>query len=225
MESKVCCDCGIAKDVSLFDKRRKGLPIAYCKACRSIRRYKQYHSDPVYRARVLENCKKSRKNNPEKAKQTYINKRKKNPELYRAIARRAKSKPENKLKRNRRLKEQRARDKQFRLQENLRSRLYKATVGLTKAGSAVKDLGCNFNDLKVYLESKFYGDMSWDNYGSYWAIDHIIPLASFDLTDKEQFLRAAHYSNLQPLTKVHNQIKLDKVLTEEEMQKLKEDKL
>ena len=29
--------------------------------------------------------------------------------------------------------------------------------------------------------------------------DHIIPLKSFDLTGRNEFLRACHYSNLQPL--------------------------
>ena len=41
--------------------------------------------------------------------------------------------------------------------------------------------------------------MSWENYGKKWHIDHIIPLASFDLTNRQQFLQACHYINLQPL--------------------------
>jgi len=40
--------------------------------------------------------------------------------------------------------------------------------------------------------------MSWDNHGE-WHIDHKQPLASFDLTDPDQFRAAAHYSNMQPL--------------------------
>ena len=40
--------------------------------------------------------------------------------------------------------------------------------------------------------------MSWDNYGQ-WHIDHIKPLAEFDLTNRPQFLAACHYTNLQPL--------------------------
>lgn len=87
---------------------------------------------------------------------------------------------------------------QFKLANNIRSRLYKGISN--KAGSSVQDLGCSIAELKVYLESLFQSGMSWDNYGPKgWHIDHIVPLASFDLTDREQFLKACHYSNLQPL--------------------------
>ena len=42
--------------------------------------------------------------------------------------------------------------------------------------------------------------MSWDNYGiEGWHMDHIIALANFDLQDPEQFKRACHYTNLQPM--------------------------
>lgn len=40
--------------------------------------------------------------------------------------------------------------------------------------------------------------MSWYNYGE-WHLDHIIPLVSFDLTNRWQFARACHYTNYQPL--------------------------
>jgi len=87
---------------------------------------------------------------------------------------------------------------QARLRCGLRARFTVALKGKYKIGSAVRDLGCSIDELKVYLESKFQNGMTWNNYGK-WHIDHIMPLASFDLTDYEQVKQACNYKNLQPL--------------------------
>lgn len=110
-------------------------------------------------------------------------------------------------------KARRRTDVGFRLGLILRSRIGNALRGNKKPGSAVRDLGCSVEELKVYLESKFQPGMSWDNYGYRgWHIDHIKPLASFDLTDRQQFLQACHYTNLQPLWAKDNFAKSDKIL-------------
>jgi hypothetical protein len=46
--------------------------------------------------------------------------------------------------------------------------------------------------------------MSWENAGSVWHIDHIRPVASFDLLDLDQQKLCFHYSNLQPLLAAEN---------------------
>ena len=38
----------------------------------------------------------------------------------------------------------------------------------------------------------------------FWYLDHIILLALFDLTDCEQFLKACHYTNMQPMWAADN---------------------
>lgn len=91
-------------------------------------------------------------------------------------------------------------DVQFKLQHYLRARLFRALKGNYKSGSAVKDLGCSVGFFKDYIQSKFYGNMSWNNWGKVWELDHIVPLHTFDLTDRNQFLKAVNYKNLQPLT-------------------------
>lgn len=54
--------------------------------------------------------------------------------------------------------------------------------------------------------------MAWKNWGvKGWHIDHIKLLASFDLTNKEQFLQAVHYTNLQPLWWYENLLKGAKI--------------
>ena len=111
------------------------------------------------------------------------------------------------------VEERRKTDIQFKLSLNLRFRLNRAIRGNYKAGSAIRDLGCSIEELKKHLESKFQEGMSWDNW-SYegWHIDHIKPLASFDLTDRNQLLQACHYTNLQPLWAKDNIAKSDKII-------------
>lgn len=101
-------------------------------------------------------------------------------------------------------KERRGWNFQYRLSTTLRSRLVSALRGnlngKMRAGSAVRDLGCTIPELKLYLEERFQEGMEWDNWGHFgWHIDHDIPLALFDLTNREQFIQAFHYTNLQPM--------------------------
>jgi len=104
-------------------------------------------------------------------------------------------------------------DIQYKLSRRLRGRLHNAIKGKYKSGSAMKDLGCSIEELKSYLESKFQTGMTWDNWTiDGWHIDHIKPLASFDLTDRKQLLEACHYTNLQPLWASDNLTKSDKII-------------
>lgn len=92
---------------------------------------------------------------------------------------------------------------QARIAANLRRRINHIIKGRNKNGSAVKDLGCDLMQLKIYLERQFVNGMNWENYGK-WHIDHIKPLSKFDLTKRMQFQEACHYSNLQPLWAADN---------------------
>jgi len=102
----------------------------------------------------------------------------------------------------------------YKLSAVLRSRHIKALKGLMKKETAKELLGCYPEELKVYLQTKFKKGMSWNNW-SYrgWHIDHIIPIASFDLTDIKQQKKAFHYTNLQPLWRKENMLKSDKLCT------------
>lgn len=92
----------------------------------------------------------------------------------------------------------------------LRSRIRTLVKG-KKGGSAVKDLGCSMEFFISYMAEKFKPGMTWDNHGK-WHIDHIKPLSLFDLEDREQFLKACHYTNLQPLWAEENLKKSNKLI-------------
>lgn len=91
-------------------------------------------------------------------------------------------------------------DIQFKINKSLRDRFRHAIINKQKVGSAVRDLGCTIDELKLHIEKQFKPGMAWDNWGHQtWHIDHIKAFANFDLTDRNQLLQACHYTNLQPM--------------------------
>jgi hypothetical protein len=89
---------------------------------------------------------------------------------------------------------------EFRIACSLRSRIQVALKRAlaNKSNNSITLLGCSAGFYRNYLETLFQPGMSWENYGD-WHIDHILPLTSFDLTDKAQQLVAFNFKNTQPL--------------------------
>lgn len=84
-------------------------------------------------------------------------------------------------------------------------------TGTRKKESSVTYLGCSMLEARAHIERQFVRGMSWSNYGTAWEIDHIMPLAAFDLTNKDHVAQAGHYTNLRPLWKYANRAKGDKI--------------
>jgi len=187
---KICTKCRIEKSIEEFYKSTKskdGLCFR-CKEC--VRNYAQENRD-----RLIANKRMRYQKNKEhfRAKDREQNAKEKSK------IRKKKYDQEHKEQRSKRKAERYKNDIQYRLRITLRGRLKAAVKNNQKAGSAVKDLGCSIEYLKQYLEDKFTEGMSWSKFGKFIHIDHITPLASFDLTERDQFLKACHYKNLQPL--------------------------
>lgn len=170
---KICTTCKDDKLLTDF-YRRKNVPDGRCSECKecSKKRNKTGH-----RNYYLNN------------KQMILKKNKKYLKTY---------KDTYKPRRNARNKERFKTDIAFKLSHYLRRRMNSAIKRNQKNGSAVSDLGCTIQFFKTHIESKFLNGMTWNNHGE-WHLDHIRPLASFDFSDRNQFLQAAHYTNYQPL--------------------------
>ena len=82
-------------------------------------------------------------------------------------------------------------------------------------------IGCTMNHYKLYLETLFTNDMSWDNFENI-HIDHIFPVCSFDLTEPRELFLCFHYKNCQPLWGLHNMTKKN-TYNEEKKQQYIED--
>lgn len=117
--------------------------------------------------------------------------------------------------RNSRRRKRYASDPAYKMETILRSRLKEVLKqqGVRKTKSTQNLLGCTFKDFKEYLESLFTEGMTWENHGFYgWHVDHIIPCASFNLSDIEQQKICFHYTNLQPLWADDNWKKGSKII-------------
>jgi Prasinovirus endonuclease VII len=151
--------------------------------------------------RCLARNKRWKKANPEKLRQLQARARAANPDkarrLGREYAQRRRLRPSPKIA------------------DSLRNRIYAVLKGNAKSSSTVKLLGCSFDNFKIYLESKFEGGMTWENYGTYWELDHIMPCAIFDLAKPAHQRRCFHFSNHQPLTIFKNRSKNCKVLSDQ----------
>jgi hypothetical protein len=102
---------------------------------------------------------------------------------------------------------------QGRLNCSMTSAIGCALKGL-KAGRRWETLvGYTVFELKTHLEKQFHLGISWDNYGSVWEIDHKIPKVVFNFQTAEDvdFRRCWSLENLQPLGKLENRHKYDKL--------------
>lgn len=91
----------------------------------------------------------------------------------------------------------------------------RSSLKSNKGGRRWEDfVGYTLQDLMGHLEKQFDKNMSWKNYGSYWWIDHKRPISSFNFSSQsdEEFKKCWSLSNLQPLEKIANIKKSNKVL-------------
>jgi hypothetical protein len=66
--------------------------------------------------------------------------------------------------------------------------------------------------IKEWLEFNFEEDMTWENYGTLWNIDHTIPCILFDMKDDAQVHLCFDWKNLMPKYVINNLKKRSKML-------------
>ena len=181
-----------------------------CNKCKSKLPLTEFSKDKSRKDGYKYNCKSCCKSwvKPEKLKEYARNWNAKNPEKRKQIQDNWYSKnPGYSAKWQ---KNERKINPQYRIKFNLRERMRKALKGNWKQGKTIEMLGLNIPEYKEYLSKQFNKDMSWDNYGSYWEIDHIKPCDSFDLSNLEEQKKCFIFTNTQPMEVSKNRIKSNK---------------
>ena len=114
-------------------------------------------------------------------------------------------------------------DPLYRNKKILRTRLSTTTSGKKIYNKILSRLGIAHKLYLDWIEFQFAPDMTWENQGSFWTIDHVIPIDYFiknshkdeeKLTDEEM----NHWSNLRPQIGSENfrkSNKLDLILIKE----------
>ena len=227
-ETKICTNCKKVKlkyiDFAQVNRKNRPNPQVrpQCRVCRSELEMERRNKDAASREAYLARSKAWRDNNKEKIQNYHLDKRDANLERFKEYREENKEnikvykkiysqKPENKTKRNEKDKKRRKEDEAYRIMNNLRTRIYNV-LKQKKTDRSDKLIGCNKTQLQQWISSQFYDNLSWDNYAEVWQIDHVIPIAFFDLTDKKQQLLAFNWSNLRPLYSEENGNKKDKIV-------------
>jgi hypothetical protein len=101
------------------------------------------------------------------------------------------------------VKEKYKNDINYKLKINIKGRIIDALNkgNLKKGEKIITYLGCSIKNYKFFIESQFKPEMTWENHGIIWEIDHIVPISNFDLNLKEHIYKAFNYLNTQPLFK------------------------
>jgi len=122
--------------------------------------------------------------------------RKNNPNKF-------KHNPKHQKKTNARRRERWKNDSEFKLLLGLRNRINECIrkYNFKKQDTSIEELGCSIQEYILYLERQFDENMTWENYGTYWEIDHIHPLSKGG---------SFHYTNTQPLPVSENRKKSNK---------------
>lgn len=103
-------------------------------------------------------------------------------------------------------KDRRIHPAKVRLNRRMSRNLYKILKGDKKGTPWIELVGYNDQELQTYLEARFAPEMGWDNYGTYWVVDHIVPKQLFDHRNRMELLMCWALPNLQPMVRYENEV-------------------
>lgn len=81
-----------------------------------------------------------------------------------------------------------------------------------KQKSTMKYFSCDIELFVKWLKYCFNDSMTINNHGTYWHLDHVIPVSSFNLNNSDELYLCFHYLNYMPITATDNLIKNNKII-------------
>jgi len=190
MESKECNKCKVKKTLNEFGnikrKTKTGISMRLkyrCKACETKNQKEKRE------------CEKEA--DPEKYHQKWADYYAKTKEQNKLAKKNYLDIPENREKRRAYIrsyrKERKESDPKYKIFEALRKRLNSCLK--KKTNSSKELLGCEINHYIKWIEFTMKEGMNWKNHGTYWHIDHIIPINSYDIENPDEAKKAFNWKN------------------------------
>lgn len=185
MEEKACTLCKEIKkltDYSFRDKK-KGIRTERCKDCTNqyAGKYRE-ENRPVIRKKQNKKYKKT----GWKKKKEYDKKNAEHRKIYEKM--------------------RYATDPEYRMKKILRSRFAKVLKGKKKSKTVMKYIVLDLSTMRKWFEFQFDDLMTWENQGTYWDVEHVIPCCAFTFSESDLH-KCWHWSNLRPLSKTENREK------------------
>ena len=106
-------------------------------------------------------------------------------------------------------KERRNTDLSFKLISNIRTRTSNAFR--SKTNKTKKLVGCSNSFFKKWIIFQLYGNMTIENYGKVWCLDHCYPLSKISLSNENDLIKYTNWVNLRPMYMKDNLVKGDKI--------------
>ena len=104
-------------------------------------------------------------------------------------------------------KKHRPKDKASKLRACINGGIHARLAGRRRNFKVTKPdklLGMWVEEYIEFIAGQFHPGMTWDNWGTYWEIDHINPCCEYDLTKEKEVLQCFNYMNTRPLLKQLN---------------------
>lgn len=207
-DNKKCNNCSKMLPKSEFHKKKgskDGLH-TYCKICKKQKRISNKKSN----IKLFDNYEKVCRN---------CNKKKSKDDFYKLSVSKDKLNTWCKICSSKRLvnytKTRKKTDPGYKILINLRCRVYETIVKSKKTHTTKTLIGCSVDYFKKWIEWQFNSKMSWDNYGTYWNIDHVKACTLFDLTIIDNQFKCFSWKNSRPLNIKDNIDKSNKYLPRE----------
>jgi hypothetical protein len=199
--NKTCNNCNESKPQTSFSKRRN-----FCTDCSNEMRRNKYKTNQELRLKCIKSATEFKQQKAEERRKKKLdeigfgNKKCSCCSVIKSI---------DNFRHNRLKCKICERDDPFeKFKRRVRGRIWYA---IDKEWPTIKYLGCGSNE---YLQWILHNDQNYtlENRGKVWHIDHVIPISTFDLNNKDQQLIAFNWRNTMPLAAKENLSKNNKII-------------